>query len=206
MDAGGIQGIAEGFQCHGECVADAVLHQNIVFVLGIPQHGPGIDGLLHHLCVVKDSDSSPAVGDGVLIVRIELAGFFVVDLSDVLCVGNVVKIQRLEQIVLDHFLDHVIGRAYQIVGDGAGLDFRIHDLIGFKFFIDDLNACFFLKHVKDFRVNIFAPVVDDHLFCAGSQIRSAVINAAAGDDNDHQHRQHAAHNDLRDTAERAFLF
>ena len=69
-------------------------------------------------------------------------------------------------IILDHTLDHIVRRADHIVGNGAGLHLRVHDLIGFVFFINYLDTGFFFKDIQNIRIQIFAPVVDNYLFGA----------------------------------------
>lgn len=74
-----------------------------------------------------------------------------------------IKINFCEQVILNHALDHIVGWADNIVGDGAGLHFWIHDFVCFVFFIDNRDAGFFLKHSDYFRVKVFSPVVDNYL-------------------------------------------
>ena len=89
-----------------------------------------------------------------------------IDIPDILQVGNVVKINLRQQVIFDHPLDHIIRRAYDIVGDGTGLNLRIHDLVRLILLVDNIDAGLFLKHLNSLRVDIFAPVVDDHLIIA----------------------------------------
>ena len=61
---------------------------------------------------------------------------------------------------MNHFLDHVIGRADSIVGNSASLDDRVHLLIGLEHIVDDFNTSFFLKLGDDRFINVLAPVVN----------------------------------------------
>ena len=71
--------------------------------------------------------------------------------------------------LLDHALYHVVGRADDIVGDGAGRYLGIHDLIGLELFIHDLDAGLLLKfRSRTSGSMILAPVVDDDLAAVGS--------------------------------------
>ena len=71
-----------------------------------------------------------------------------------------VKVNRLQKIVLDHLGDHVVGGADQIIGGGTGSYFRIHDLICLKLVIDNLDTGFLLKILRDLRVHVLTPVID----------------------------------------------
>ena len=67
----GIDIIAEHLFRNHKSIADRILHKDVVCVFLIPEDFPGIDGVIHHGGVVKDSDGSPAVGDGVFVFRVE---------------------------------------------------------------------------------------------------------------------------------------
>ena len=72
-----------------------------------------------HSFIVKDSYSSPKVRNRVFILRVKLFGMLHISASNILDVRNIVKIQFSQQIIFNHTLDHVVGRAYDIVGNGA---------------------------------------------------------------------------------------
>ena len=82
------------------------------------------------------------------------------------------KSSSAKQIVVDHFLNHVVGRADDIVGDSTGFYLGIHDLVGFKFIVNDFDTGFRSSNmVKHIGIHVFAPVVNDHL--AGICCRAA---------------------------------
>ena len=62
--------------------------------------------------------------------------------------------------MLAHFLDHEIRRTYRIVGNAAGLDDRIHLLVGLIQVIDNLDSGLFFELINDGFINVLAPVVN----------------------------------------------
>ena len=65
--------------------------------------------------------------------------------------------------MLAHFLDHEIRRTYRIVGNAAGLDDRIHLLVGLIQVIDNLDSGLFFELINDGFINVLAPVVNVEL-------------------------------------------
>ena len=69
-DVVGVHGVAQILEGHAHGVADAVQHEHVVSVLGVPQDAPGINGIIHHLGVVQDTHGAPHVGNGVSVVGV----------------------------------------------------------------------------------------------------------------------------------------
>ena len=80
-------------------------------------------------------------------------------LADFLIIWNVVKAEFSQKIVFNHALNHVVGGTYNVVFHSAGLNDRIHLLVGLKHIVDNLYAGFILKLGDDILVNVLAPVV-----------------------------------------------
>ena len=77
-----------------------------------------------------------------------------------------VKVDRLQQIVLDHLLNHIVGRADKIVGNRTGFDLRIHDFVRLILLVNNVDTGFFLKDIDDIIIHIFAPIVHNQLLGA----------------------------------------
>ena len=82
--------------------------------------------------------------------------------------------------ILQHFFNHIIGRANRVIYHASRLNDRIHFFVRLKSIIYDFDARFLLKHLRHFRVNILSGIVDvDHIltFRCGltPRLRAAVL-------------------------------
>ena len=159
---GRVDVVAEELLADHEGIADRVLHENVVLVLRVPEVGPAGRrlGFRHHRGVVEDADRAPAVGNRVLVLGVKALGLFEVLRVDVLVVRDLIEVDRLNEILLNHLLDDVVGGADHIVLDCARLNDREHLLVGLESVVDDLDAGLFLELLHDIFADVLAPVVD----------------------------------------------
>ena len=154
-------------------VAVAVFHQDLVLVLGIPEAIPGHYFVLcDKLLVVEQAGCSPHVRDYVvgrlhagLAQFVELLadiGGYVVEV--VRCLAEV-AVDGEQQLLLQHTLDDVFGRAYQVEILVATLDLGEHDLVDVEYLVDDTDVFAGLLLIPDGElveysfVDIVGPVV-----------------------------------------------
>ncbi len=184
---GGIHGIAQQFKSYHKGVPFGILHQDIVLVFLIPENGPAVHGIGDHCLIIKNTYGTPAIGDGVEVPRIEAFRLLKILLTDI-CQGRgeLGIIQGLQQIIVDHFLDHVIGRTDHIIAGGAGGYLGIHGLVGLILIIDHPDPCFLFKGIDGIRIDVFTPVIDiDHAVFAyiasvGNLFLTVCLSTAAG--------------------------
>ena len=139
-------------------VARGVEHQHVHRVGRIHQRIPAGRRFIHHLRVVENAHRTPSVRHGVFALRVvALVHEARIDVGDV---GNVFPVDLLEQILLNHALDHVVAGDNHVVARTAHRDFGVHVLVRFKRLIDDLDAGLLLEQVEHFRLDVVAPVVD----------------------------------------------
>ena len=73
-------------------------------------------------------------------------------------IRNIIKIDREQFIFLTKLLQNIIGRTDYIIVHNICLIFHIHFFRGLIFFIQDLDAGFFLKRIDDGRIQIISVV------------------------------------------------
>ena len=122
---------------------------------------PAVDGFVHHLRIVHDADRAPAVRDAVAVAGIIRFGLLQVVAADILLrIWQLLPVERLQQIILLHLLDHVVRRADEVVRRRALLEARIHALIRVIRVEDDVDARFLLELREDVLIEVVAPAVD----------------------------------------------
>jgi hypothetical protein len=67
----GVDVLAEHLERNADCIAHAVVHQDLSRILLVPESGPAVDGRGHHRGVVKNADRAPHVRNAVGVVRVE---------------------------------------------------------------------------------------------------------------------------------------
>ena len=93
---------------------------------------PGTDVrvvLVHHIGIVDDTHHAVTIGHAVPVFRI-VFGILEFVKNIFLEVGDVVEIQRMQQPLFRHALDHVVGRNNHIVGHRSAGNLGIHILVG----------------------------------------------------------------------------
>ena len=145
--------------------------------MGIPQIRPfcGIRHaqLIQALFVVKDPLCAPAVGNSVLVFRVEILCHIHILRPDFLNVGNIIIIDLCQKVILDHALDGVVGGADNVIFYSPGLDDGIHFLIGFKYVIYYLDTCLFFKIIDHAFVDILPPVIYIELIVLAGAVLAA---------------------------------
>ena len=155
---GGVEVVPRHHQRNRQRVARGVEHQHVHRVGRIHQRIPAGRRFIHHLRVVEDAHRTPSVRHGVFALRVvALVHKARIDVGDV---GNVFPVDLLEQVLLNHALDHVVAGDNHVVARTAHRDFGVHVLVRFKRLIDDLDAGLLLEQVEHFRLDVVAPVVD----------------------------------------------
>ena len=135
------------------------------FVFLVPKNVPAVDGLRDFRLVVDYADGSPTIRHGVFVAGIKRLCLIEKFFADIFFgVGQFVEVERLQKIVANHFLNHVIGRADNVVMNGTFRHARIHALVGVEFVKHDVNAGLLLKSLEHFGIEIVAPTVDVNLF------------------------------------------
>ena len=143
-------------------ITRGVEHQHIHRVGRIHQRFPAGRCFIHHFGVVQNAHRAPGVRHGILAVRV--VAFIHEARVDVGDIGDILPVDLLEQILLNHALNHVVAGDDDVIAGAAHGDFGVHILVGFKRFVDDLDAGLLLKERQHFRLNIVAPVVDADCF------------------------------------------
>ena len=160
----GVHGVAFLLQRHHKGIPDGILHQDFSLQLRIPKIRPfggvGHAQLIQHSFVIQNAYGSRGIGYHVAISRIELRTHFHIFFSDFLDIGNVLKVDFRQKMVLHHLLNHVIRGANRIIQHSPRLDDRIHFLVGFKHIVNHFDAGFLLKFRNHLRVDILSPVID----------------------------------------------
>ena len=177
---GGVERVAQLFQCNSKSIAHAVLHEDVVLVFLVPEYVPAVDGFIYHRLVVQDTDSSPTVGYAVFVTGVKALCLRQIGLIQIGNIGNVIVIQFFQQSLLDHTLYHVVGRADNIIGHSACRYFGIHDLIGLELFIHDFDAGLFFKFIQHIGIDVFSPVVDNDLIVRRCAVRAAASGKQRG--------------------------
>ena len=73
-------------------------------------------------------------------------------------IRNIVKVDRKKFIFCTKLFQNIIGRTDYIIVHNICLIFHIHFFRGLIFFIQDLDAGFFLKRIDDGRIQIISVV------------------------------------------------
>ncbi len=127
----------------------------MVSILLIPEDVP-IDLLLGNIDsgrIVDYAYCSPSVGNGIRIIRVILG------ISEILHyigeIRNVVKIERLDDILTDHSGDHVVRRDYNIVCRTAALQLCVKLLVGGVICIIDLDA----RELRELLIYVKSPLI-----------------------------------------------
>ena len=107
-------------------------------------------------------------------------------------VRNIVPVDLCQKIIFPHTLDHIVGRTDHIVGNGAGQNLRIHDFVCFEFLINHLDSGFFCKQIKNLRIKIFPPVIDNDLFLGYRACRAQMMEKSGYCDE----KNHGSRDDL----------
>ena len=119
---------------------------------------------MYQLLIVKDTDSTAEIRNAVLISWVKSgSGLHIGRIEIGFGIGQQVPIKRAQQTFLNHFGDHIVGRAEHVIRGIVGSDLGIHDFVGFELIIDDLDAGFLFKLRNGGRINIFSPAVHINL-------------------------------------------
>ena len=180
---GGVDVVAQIAQGRHQRVAGVVDHQHLSGVLLVKHSTPAGDGLIHHLGVVDDAHSTPAVGHGVLVLRIEAQGL-VLRINEVI-VGDGAVIQLCQHPLVDKPPDHVIGGHDHVEIRAAGLEQGVQRLVALRRLIVDMDTGLGLKFADKRLVDILAPAahVDNTLLLTS-------VAAAGQQSHGHHDRQH----------------
>ena len=149
---------------NGVGVAAVVEHQDIARVLLIPQVGPAGGCLVHHGGIIDNAGGAEHIRHSIGIFRVIVrVAVFLVDLLEV---GDVVVIQRLEHSLVDHLGDHIVRRDDHVVIGSTGFQFGVHGLVGVEGCVVHLDAGELLEGRHHIHAvirtvgDILAPVVD----------------------------------------------
>ena len=145
-----------------EHLAGIVHQQQALFPLRCPELLPACDRLLDDVGVGADPGCAPDIGDGVAVVRVVL----VVEQGrvEVLEVGQLGAIQRLQHSLFGHFRDEVGAGHHHVIAVAMGFQLGVEGLVGFVGGVDHLDAGLLLELLQQAVRHIFRPVVEvDHL-------------------------------------------
>ena len=97
-------------------------------------------------------------------------------------------IERLQQILADQPLDHIITGHQHVIGFAVG-DFDVHLLVGVKILHNDGGAGGCFKVLQDVLAGVFAPVIEVKRLAGIGQSRGCAADARYREAADHDGRQ-----------------
>src|SRR5699024_5324928 len=122
---------------------------------------PAGDGLVHHGGVVDNAQGAPGVGDGVLVVGVEVQVLVLV--VNLLIVGDQAVIQGLQPALFNKAGDHIVRGDDDIIADATLLQQGVEVLVGGNGVVIYLDACRLFKLLFQTGVNVLAPAAHIYL-------------------------------------------
>ena len=174
---------------NSEGIPGVIEHQDLIGILFVPQQFPTGHILFGHVfAVVDDTDGTPGIGNGILVLRI--IRHVPEALVNILVIGDVIEVQLHEHPFLPHSADHIIGGDDHIHGNTAIGKLGVHDLVGVEGGVLHMDiGILFLKrgdHIQRIVValgNILSPVINVQrcfLTAAGSKHGGTACKQADG--------------------------
>ena len=179
----GVDVVAQVQQGGGQGIAGVADHQDVAGVLLVEHGVPTVDVAVHHGGIVDDAQSTPGVGNGVLVVRVEAQALVL--LADLLIVGDVVVVQLCQHTLVNETGDHIVRRDDDVIVTSAGFQQGVQGFIALGGLVVDLDAGLVLEFVDQVLVNVFTPAANIHntlaaaVTVAGIGIGATRVGAAA---------------------------
>ena len=186
---GGIDAVSQIQQGRRQSVTGVVDHQHLSGVLGVEHGAPAGDGLRDHGGVVDNTQCTPGVGDGVLVLRV--VAEVLIGIGNEVKVGDVAVIQLRQHILVNEPGDHIVRGDDDIEVGASHFDEGVQSLVALRRLVVDPDAGLLLKLGDETLVDILAP---------GAHVHHPVGPGGAAGDNQ-RHHQHAGRQSRPHTAQ-----
>src|SRR5918998_1798234 len=160
LGVGGVHAVAQLVEGRSQRLPCVVEHRDLALELRVPHRVPTVY-LPDLVLVVEDASGAPLVGHAVLVVGV--VGEPPEVLPDVLEVGDLRLVERLDDVALDHDRDHVVRRHDNVVARGPGLELAQKVLVGGEEVLRNLYAGLLLEAGDRALGHVLRPVVEGQL-------------------------------------------